>query len=58
MDLPDSGIELGSPALQVDSLPTKLSGKPPQNYTSVKNMKFKIKKKIPLEMMYMLVAEE
>ena len=26
VDLPDSGIELGSPALQVDSLPTELSG--------------------------------
>ena len=25
MDLPDSGIELGSLALQADSLPTKLS---------------------------------
>ena len=28
MDLPDPGIELGSPALQMDSLPTELSGKP------------------------------
>ena len=28
MDLPDSGIELGSPALQADSLPTEVSGKP------------------------------
>ena len=27
MDLPDPGTELGSPALQVDSLPTELSGK-------------------------------
>ena len=27
MDLPNPGIELGSPALQVDSLPTELSGK-------------------------------
>ena len=27
-DLPDSGIEPGSSALQVDSLPTELSGKP------------------------------
>ena len=26
--LPDPGIEPGSPALQVDSLPTELSGKP------------------------------
>ena len=27
-DLPNPGIELGSPALQADSLPTELSGKP------------------------------
>ena len=27
-DLPDLGMELGSPALQVDSLPAELSGKP------------------------------
>ena len=29
VDLPDSGIKLRSPALQADSLPTELSGKPP-----------------------------
>ena len=29
-DLPDPGIEPGSPAVQVDSLPTELSGKPTQ----------------------------
>ena len=28
LDLPDPGIEPGSPALQADSLPTELSGKP------------------------------
>ena len=28
VNLPNSGIELGSPALQADSLPTELSGKP------------------------------
>ena len=28
MDCPDPGVELGSPALQADSLPTELSGKP------------------------------
>ena len=28
VDLPDPGIELGSPALQVDSLPAELPGKP------------------------------
>ena len=34
VDLPDPGIEPGSPALQADSLPTELSGKP--------NLKFKM----------------
>ena len=28
VDLPNSGIKLGSPALQLDSFPTELSGKP------------------------------
>ena len=28
-DLPNPGIELGFPVMQVDSLPTELSGKPP-----------------------------
>ena len=28
MDLPDPGIKLRSPALQADSLPTELRGKP------------------------------
>ena len=28
VDLPDPGIKPGSPALQADSLPTELSGKP------------------------------
>ena len=31
-DLPDPGIEPRSPALQVDSLPTELSGKPNDVY--------------------------
>ena len=31
-NLPDLGIEPGSPALQADSLPTKLSGKPSSGY--------------------------
>ena len=30
MDLPHPGIKRGSPALQVDSLPAELSGKPNQ----------------------------
>ena len=32
MDIPDPGIELGSPALQADSLPAELSG----NYSAIK----------------------
>ena len=35
-DLPDPGIELGSPALQADSLPTKLQGKPSKQADSGK----------------------
>ena len=31
-DLPNPGIELGSPALQADSLPTELSGKSPKDW--------------------------
>ena len=36
-DLPDSEIELGSPELQVDSLPAKLYGKPKiwKNHTTL-----------------------
>ena len=34
VDLPDPGIKLGSPALQVDSLPSVLLGKPPE-YISI-----------------------
>ena len=37
MDLPDPGIELGSPALQEDSLPTELSGEPPAGKESTCN---------------------
>ena len=35
-DLPDPGIELGSPALQVDFLPGELPGKPQELYDSTK----------------------
>ena len=35
MDLPHPGIELGSPALQGDSLPTELSEKPVTNLDSI-----------------------
>ena len=31
-DLPDPGIQLGPPALQVDSLPAELLGKPLMSY--------------------------
>ena len=34
-NLPDSRTELGSPTLQVDSLPTELSGKPELSYDDV-----------------------
>ena len=30
-DVPDPGTEPGSPALQADSLPAELQGKPPRN---------------------------
>ena len=36
VDLPDPGIKPGSPALQADSLPTELSGKPIDYYNSLK----------------------
>ena len=35
MDLPNPGNEPGSPALQVDSLPTELSRKPMTNLNSI-----------------------
>ena len=39
-DLPDLGTELGSPALQADSLPTELQGKPPVGRLSVQILGF------------------
>ena len=35
VDLPNPGIKLGSPALQADSLPTEISGKPLPNTRSL-----------------------
>ena len=35
-ELPDPGMELGSPALQVDSLPAESPGKPTVTYTAFK----------------------
>ena len=40
-DLPDPGIEPGSPALQADALPSEPPGKPKRNV--------KVKKKVTLE---------
>ena len=40
-DLPDPGIEPGSPALQADALPSEPPGKPKKNV--------KVKKKVTLE---------
>ena len=41
VDLPDLGIEPGSPSLQVDCLPTELSGNPIiEYYLAMKRMKF------------------
>jgi len=37
-DLPDPGIEPGSPALQADYLPTELQGKPLTAYTCIKSL--------------------
>ena len=36
-DLPNPGIEQGSPALQMDSLPAELPGKPIQQLHKIKN---------------------
>ena len=38
VDLPDPGIEPGSPALQVDSLPTELSGKSFSYFAAAKSL--------------------
>ena len=35
IDLPDPGIEPGSPALQADSLPTELQGSPHLAHTKL-----------------------
>ena len=41
-DLPDPGIKAGSPALQADSLPTELSGKPQDNRLQMLTLLFQI----------------
>ena len=45
-DLPNPGIESSSPALQVDSLPSELPGKPQINYTPIYSKKFKKRMKL------------
>ena len=47
-DLPDPGIKSGSPALQVDSLPSKPSGKPQLPHKSNKTaiLKYSIPKEV------------
>ena len=42
VDLPDPGIDPGSPALQVDSLPTELWGKPYKRFIYPKIIRFNI----------------
>ena len=39
MDLPNTGIKPGSPALQADSLPTELTGKPQEVLQGYRNKK-------------------
>ena len=47
MDLPNPGIKSGSPALQEDSLPTELSGKPiVKIYIHTKNVYVNVHSKI------------
>ena len=48
-DLPDPGIKPGSPALQVDSLPTELSREIFQNSTLFGSLSLYLKKKTFLE---------
>ena len=40
-DLPNLGIELGSPALQVDSLPAEPQGKP-EPYVTIEHLRYAI----------------
>ena len=45
-DLPDPGIGPGSPALQVDSLPTEPPGKPPGKHKHKKTLKVKSRRQM------------
>ena len=50
-DLPDPGIEPGSPALQADSLPTELPGKPQAGVAPMENI-WRVLKKLKTELPY------
>jgi len=50
MDLPNPGIELGSPALQVDSLPIELSGKPHASKVMLKILQVKLQQYVNREL--------
>ena len=60
MDLPDPGIQLVSPALQEDSLPTELSGKPPESEGTVqfeKKMCILLSDEITLDINYIYLVD-
>ena len=53
MDLSDPGIEPGSPALQADSLPTELSGKPHKWHNVIKKrLRIKFTVCVPLSKLF------
>ena len=49
MDLPNPGIKPGSPASQTDSLPTELSGKPPDQIDRDSNPSSSLSRTVDLE---------
>ena len=60
MDLPDPGIQLVSPALQADSLPTELSGKTPESEGTVqleKKMCILLSDEITLDINYIYLVD-
>ena len=52
-DLPDPGIEPGFPALQADSLPTELQGKP-KDYVNLYKEDPRIKENLIFKLVYFL----
>jgi len=60
VDLPDPGIQLVSPALQADSLPIELSGKPPESEGTVqfeKKMCLLLSDEITLDINYIYLVD-